>query len=186
MDTKSDTAARVHMSENDAPTGLYNETSILEKTGKKTKFGGSFSSRAGLQSLVAPELRNIYIFALKSTMMQGVEQIWTDAAEISFLTAETDLKHSIFRLIKMIVADMTHQGLMNKLNHNSFRRWTQSEVLMNKLTEEVCKHPKETKPVLESIYFITVKRNPSKDEDIVKPNAQTNVSSIVSKVESTV
>lgn len=50
----------------------------------------------------------------------------------------------------MKLVDMKPHVLMDKLNHNSFMRRTQSDIIINKLAEEVCKHSNLTVGILET------------------------------------
>lgn len=108
-----------------------------------------FSSRAELQSPVAIKIKILDSFALKGATIQGIEDNFAKTIETGFLAADTGVKHPLFCFIKMAIADMEHHELMDKFSDRSFEFWPQSEVLTNKLSEEMCKHPSLAKRVLE-------------------------------------
>lgn len=72
---------------------------------------------------------------------------------------------------------MIHDGLMDKLIHNRFKRWTQSEVLRNKLAGKVCSHSIITKRALK----IT---SPDKAEGTIVQNESTVESKVPVKLSS--
>lgn len=81
------------MSSNDTTTDPSNHVSIVKKDKETTtKFSSSFSTGTKQPSLVAIELRNLYVFSLEGAMMQGIEDTLTNAVEMDFLAADTDSK----------------------------------------------------------------------------------------------
>lgn len=131
------------------PAGWSNQPSEVEKDSGTTEFWDSFSSRAELQSVIAKELRDLDCFKLKGAMMQRVEKTLAEVEHLGFLPTDTGVKHVFFRLIEMALTNMADNRSMDILIHNSFERWIQLDILVNKLTEEICKHPSLTERVPE-------------------------------------
>lgn len=112
----------------------------IEKDREAAELRIPCSSRAELQLLIATERRNLKSLALKSATMQGVEETLNKVVEMGLYAADTGVKHLFFRFIEMALTDMVHCGLKNKLIQSSFDCWKQSDVLINKLADEVSKH----------------------------------------------
>lgn len=88
--------------------------------------------------------------------------------DLGLPAADTGVKHAFFRFIEMALTDMIHHGITDKLIHNSFERWTQSEELMRKLAEEVFEHPDLTERVLEITESSETKANLDEPKNIVE------------------
>lgn len=73
----------------------------MEKNRETTEFRGLFSSLAEPQSLVATELRELYSFALKGSMMHGTEDTLAKEIELGFHAADKGVKHAFLCIIEM-------------------------------------------------------------------------------------
>lgn len=71
--------------------------------------------------------------------MQGFEETLTEAVHMGFLAAVTGLKNAFIYLIEVALTDMVQLGLTDKVFYISSQRWTQSEILVSELAEELCK-----------------------------------------------
>lgn len=69
--------------------------------------------------------------------MKGIEDTLAEVVDPDFLAADTGVKHALFRFTKMVLNNTVYHGLINELIHNSFERWNQSDVFVNKLSEDV-------------------------------------------------
>lgn len=84
----------------------------------------------------------------------------------------------------MAQIEMVHCGLMDKLIHNSFELWNQSQVLVKNLHEEVCKHSNLTKPVLVNSNSTKTKTHLVRYGNIIEPKTQMALSSTASEDDS--
>lgn len=147
-DTKSYATAQGNTSNTNTLAGHFNQVSMVEKARKNKEIGGSFSSHAVLQSLVATKLRNLGSMAFKGAIMQGIDASLAKEIEKGFLAAGTGFKHIFFCLKMVTLADIVHHDLMKNLIHYGLKPWTQIQALTNRLLREVCNHPSLTKRVL--------------------------------------
>lgn len=85
-----------------------------------------------------------------------------------FYITDTKVKYSFSRFIEMVITNVEHCGLMHKLIHSSFKRWTQSKVLREKLAEKARINPILTNPVSEIASCIYVVGTLAQGESTIK------------------
>lgn len=130
-----------------------------------TVFRARFSLLVEIRSLVATGLRNLNSLL----MMEDMEEIIADAIDIGFNAASNCVRQACFCFVEKAINDMEHHRLMDEVIHESFERWTQSEVLTNNLAEEEFKHQSLTERVLELTRSMATKSNfvKSKTKNVV-------------------
>lgn len=111
-------------------------------------------------------------------MIQGFEDILVESIKMNFLVADTGVKHSFFYSIEMALINTIHHGQMDKRIHNSLQLWTESEVLTNKLAEEVCKHPRFSRRLLRVTSTNEVEKALVRNESTVKSKTQVELPSM--------
>lgn len=116
-------------------------------------------------------------------MIQGVKDALAVVVESVFLAGKTGVKHDFFSFIGMALANMVHHGLMDILIHNSFERWQQSEVLVNKLAEGMCRLPHLTDCVLHISSSNEIRKHLVEHGNVVEPKKEVDLCSTACKDE---
>lgn len=81
---------------------------------------------------------------------------------------------------------MVHHGLINKLIHNSFERWTKSDLLTKNLAEDVYKHSSLKEQGLDCIRSKNAKGILLEKESTAESRAPADLSSMTTKDDSTI
>lgn len=84
-------------------------------------------------------LRNLDSFALKNILMQRIAKTLARGIGMGFSDAVIGSKNASFRFIIMALTDIERKGLIDQVIRSSFECRNLSELLVSKLTEEVCK-----------------------------------------------
>lgn len=97
-------------------------------------------------------------------MMEGIDDILAKPVDLGFLAADAGVMNAFFCFNEVALTDMIHYGLMEMLIFKSFESRTWSEVLVNKLAQEVCKRPNLREQVLKVTNFNESEENLVKHE----------------------
>lgn len=67
---------------------------------------------------------------------------------MGFLAADTAIDNFFFRFIELASSETEQQMLMHNVIRTSIERWNLSDMLVNELTKEACRHPNQTSLVI--------------------------------------
>lgn len=150
-----------------------------------TAFRGSILTRTELQTLVATKLENLNSFPMQNATMEGIEETLAKAIDVGFKDADTAVKNAFFRFINMTLTGLEQQRLMHTVIQSIPERWTQSEILVDKLSEKVCRHPILMSCIMESTNFKESEGNLDEHGSNFEHKAHVDLSSTVSDNDTT-